>query len=63
MGGWLPWYVCGMERAELVELLTPDGLRLLDEVSGMDTTPDVVSAVSRLRAAGHSPEPGVPPGS
>lgn len=51
----MPWYVCGMERAELVELLTPDGLRLLDEVSDMDTTGDVVSAVARLRAAGHSP--------
>lgn len=55
MTGRRPWYVCGMERAELVELLTPDGLRLLDEVSGMNTTGDVVSAVSRLRAAGHSP--------
>ena len=43
-----------MERAELVELLTPDGLTLLDEVAGTDTSGDVVAAVSRLRAAGHS---------
>lgn len=44
-----------MERAELVELLTPEGLTLLDEVSRADAAGDVVSAVSRLRAAGHSP--------
>lgn len=44
-----------MERAELVELLTPEGLRLLDELSGADAPGDVVAAVSRLRAAGHSP--------
>ncbi len=43
-----------MERAELVELLTPDGLTLLDEVAGTDTSGDVVAAVSRLRAAGYS---------
>lgn len=44
-----------MERAELVELLTPEGLTLLDEVAGADAAGDVVAAVSRLRAAGHSP--------
>ena len=44
-----------MERAELVELLTPEGLTLLDEVAGADAVGDVVAAVSRLRAAGHSP--------
>ncbi|MET0715491.1 MAG: SAM-dependent methyltransferase [Mycetocola sp.] len=43
-----------MERAELVELLTPEGLTLLDEVAGEDPG-DVVATVSRLRAAGHSP--------
>ncbi len=43
-----------MERAELVELLTPEGLTLLDEVAGTDASGDVVAAVSRLRAAGHS---------
>lgn len=44
-----------MERAELVELLTPEGLTLLDEVAGADASGDVVAIVSRLRAAGHSP--------
>ncbi|MBG6239055.1 SAM-dependent methyltransferase [Mycetocola sp. CAN_C7] len=44
-----------MERAELLALLTPDGLTLLDDVSGSDTGGDPVAAVSRLRAAGHSP--------
>jgi SAM-dependent methyltransferase len=44
-----------MERAELVELLTPEGLTLLDEVAGADVGGDVVATVSRLRAAGHSP--------
>ena len=39
--------------AELTALLTPEGLRLLDEVSA---TADVTREVSRLRAAGHSPE-------
>jgi hypothetical protein len=43
-----------MDRAELVELLTPTGLRLLDTVTAADAG-DIVSAVSRLRAAGHSP--------
>jgi SAM-dependent methyltransferase len=44
-----------MERAELVELLTPEGLTLLDEMAGADAGGDVVATVSRLRAAGHSP--------
>ncbi|MBA8816730.1 SAM-dependent methyltransferase [Microbacterium halimionae] len=44
-----------MEMAELTELLTPDGLRLLDEVGALESTTDVASAVSRLRAVGHSP--------
>jgi SAM-dependent methyltransferase len=44
-----------MERAELVELLTPEGLTLLDQVAGADAGDDVVATVSRLRAAGHSP--------
>ena len=39
--------------AELTALLTPEGLRLLDEVAATD---DVARDVSRLRAAGHSPE-------
>ena len=44
-----------MDRAELTELLSPEGLRLLDEVGVIDTQTDVVRTVSRLRAAGHSP--------
>ncbi len=43
-----------MDRAELVELLTPTGLALLDSVS-IEQHDDVLSTVSRLRAAGHSP--------
>lgn len=42
--------------AELTALLTPDGLRLLDEISDIDSTDDVARTVSRLRAAGHSPD-------
>ncbi len=41
---------------ELTALLTPDGLRLLDEVGRIDSTTDVARVVSRLRAAGHSPD-------
>ena len=43
-----------MERAELVELLTPEGLTLIDSVSETDAMTNVVGAVSRLRAEGHS---------
>jgi len=39
--------------AELTALLTPEGLRLLDDASA---TADVARDVSRLRAAGHAPE-------
>jgi hypothetical protein len=42
-----------MDVAELRELLSPEGLRLLDEVGPIDSTADVVRIVSRLRAAGH----------
>jgi SAM-dependent methyltransferase len=42
--------------SELTALLTPEGLRLLDEVGTIDSTAGVAQAVSRLRAAGHSPE-------
>ena len=41
---------------ELTALLTPEGLRLLDEVGTMPATAEVAQTVSRLRAAGHSPE-------
>lgn len=41
---------------ELAALLTPEGLRLLDDVGSIESTTDVARAVSRLRAADHSPE-------
>ncbi|GAA2078997.1 50S ribosomal protein L11 methyltransferase [Pseudolysinimonas kribbensis] len=44
-----------MDAAELRALLTPEGLRLLDEVGPIDRTADVVRLVSRLRADGHPP--------
>ena len=45
-----------MEIAELTALLTPAGLTLLDEVGPLTTTDEAARAVSRLRAAGHSPD-------
>ncbi|MGH3692153.1 MAG: THUMP-like domain-containing protein [Microbacterium sp.] len=45
-----------MEMSELRALLTPAGLELLDAVGPIGSTADVAGAVSRLRAAGHSPE-------
>lgn len=45
-----------MDIAELTALLTPEGLTLLDEVGPLTTTDDAARAVSRLRAAGHSPD-------
>lgn len=44
-----------MEHSELRELLTPEGLRLLDSLPAWDSTADVVRSVSELRKAGHSP--------
>ncbi len=44
-----------MDRSELDALLTPDGLRLVDGLQ-IASTADAASAVSRLRAAGHSPD-------
>jgi len=49
-------YADGMEIAELTTLLTPEGLRLLDTVGTVESTDDVARAVTRLRAAGHSPD-------
>jgi hypothetical protein len=43
-----------VDVAELRELLSPEGLRLLDEVGPIASTQDVVRIVSTLRAAGHS---------
>ncbi|MGM7679945.1 THUMP-like domain-containing protein [Microbacterium sp. A94] len=45
-----------MDMSELTALLTPDGLRLLDEVGTIESTAHVAQTVSRLRAAGHSPD-------
>ncbi|WBM81139.1 class I SAM-dependent methyltransferase [Cryobacterium breve] len=42
-----------MERSELVDLLSPDGLRLLDSLPPWDNSSDVVRLVSDLRKAGH----------
>lgn len=42
--------------SELQALLTPDGLELLDGLGPIDSTAEVARAVSRLRAAGHSPD-------
>jgi hypothetical protein len=42
-----------MDVADLRRLLSPEGLRLLDEVGRLDATADVVRTVSRLRGAGH----------
>ncbi|WP_295838002.1 SAM-dependent methyltransferase [uncultured Microbacterium sp.] len=45
-----------MDTAELTALLTPEGLRLLDEVGPLSSVDDAARAVSRLRGAGHSPD-------
>lgn len=45
-----------MDHAELATLLTPEALRLLDGLGAIDSTDDVAAAVSRLRAAGTSPD-------
>ena len=42
--------------SELTALLTREGLALLDEVGAIETASDVARTVSRLRAAGHSPD-------
>ncbi|SJN27004.1 hypothetical protein FM104_05470 [Microbacterium esteraromaticum] len=45
-----------MEMSELTALLTREGLALLDEVGPIESSTDVARAVSRLRAAGYSPD-------
>ncbi|WP_372969661.1 SAM-dependent methyltransferase [Microbacterium sp.] len=45
-----------MEISELRALLTPEGLELLDSLGPVEQVGDVARAVSRLRAAGHSPD-------
>ncbi|RZU64198.1 hypothetical protein EV379_0492 [Microterricola gilva] len=44
-----------MERSELIELLSPDGLRLLDSLPEWDSSADVVRTVAELRKDGHAP--------
>jgi THUMP domain-like len=44
-----------MDRSELVELLSPEGLRLLDSLPPYRSAADVVRTVSDLRKAGHGP--------
>jgi SAM-dependent methyltransferase len=44
-----------MERSELVELLSVEGLRLLDSLPPYHSERDVLKTVSALRKAGHSP--------
>jgi hypothetical protein len=44
-----------VDRAELVELLSPEGLRLLDALPEWDSKADVVRTVADLRKQGHSP--------
>jgi SAM-dependent methyltransferase len=45
----------GMQATELVEILSTDGLRLLDSLGEFDQAADVVKSVARLRKEGHSP--------
>ncbi|MCT1396784.1 SAM-dependent methyltransferase [Microbacterium sp. p3-SID338] len=45
-----------MEMSELRALLTPAGLELLDALGPVTSTAEAATAVSRLRAAGHSPD-------
>lgn len=44
-----------MDATELRELLSVEGLRLLDSLPPFDTSADIVRSVSNLRKAGHSP--------
>jgi SAM-dependent methyltransferase len=44
-----------METSELMELLSAEGLRLLDSLPRYESTDDVVKSVATLRKAGHSP--------
>ena len=44
-----------MDGSELRELLTIDGLRLLDSLPHYESAADVLKTVSELRRAGHSP--------
>lgn len=45
-----------METSELLQVLSPEGLRLLDALPAYGTKNDLLRTVAELRAAGHSPE-------
>lgn len=45
-----------MQMSELAVLLTPEALRLVDEIGPLESTDAAATAVSRLRARGHSPD-------
>ena len=45
-----------MDLHELTALLTPEGLRLLEQVGSVDSADDVARVVTRLRKDGHSPD-------
>ena len=45
-----------MDRASFLTLISPAGQSLLAEVGDLETKTDVLSRVSKLRKAGHSPE-------
>ena len=48
-------YRGGVERDELVQLLSPQGLDLLDSLPAWTSSADVVRTVADLRKQGHSP--------
>ena len=41
-----------METGDLMNLLTPEGLRLLDDVTALESSLDIVAHVPRLRKQG-----------
>ncbi|KQR66155.1 class I SAM-dependent methyltransferase [Frigoribacterium sp. Leaf172] len=45
-----------MDASELLEVLSPEGLRLLDSLPAWKASDDVVSSVAALRKKGHPPE-------
>lgn len=45
-----------MEMSELVTLLSHEALELIDEVGPIASSDDALKAVTRMRAAGHSPD-------
>jgi len=49
-------YGLPMDQSELRQLLSTEGLTLLDDVPPFESSADVVRTVSDLRKAGHSPE-------